>query len=94
MNLPYVKEYDKDGIVTNPINGSYEHKFQNRSDRKKLLKKVRFYGESKNYHLTVTKISRHRRFKQIINCIDPKTKKLTGERRVIEHYIDKHLTKN
>jgi len=33
MNKPYVKEYNEDGICTNPIKGSYESPFPNRRQR-------------------------------------------------------------
>lgn len=46
-NRPYVKQYDKDGNLMNPIEGAYTHKdvkmVMNRSQRRKyekILKKI------------------------------------------------------
>ena len=87
MNVPYVKQYDDNGVVTNPIVGSYKSEGKNRSERRKSLKKERFHGESNNHHLTVIQTAKYHRVRQVINCRDPKTKELTGEKRVIEHYL-------
>lgn len=53
------------------------------------MQKQRFHGNGKNYHLTVLKTGKYRRLKQVINCVDHKTKELTGEVRIIEHYLTK-----
>lgn len=37
MNKPYVKEYDENGIVLNPIVGSYRTKYPNRKERRKSI---------------------------------------------------------
>ena len=86
MNIPYVKQFDENGVITNPIIGKYVNEYENRAERKKFKQKQRFYGESKNHHLTVVKSVKYRRVKQIIECKDKKGK-LTGEIRVIEHYL-------
>ncbi len=39
-NKPYIKEYDEEGNLLNPINGSYKTKKINRRTRRKLLKKL------------------------------------------------------
>ncbi len=85
-NTPYVKQFDENGKVTNPIKGSYLHEFENREERRAKLQKDRFHGESKNHHLTVAKSSKYKRVRQVINCED-KHGVTTGERRVIEHYV-------
>jgi hypothetical protein len=59
---------------------------RNRQTKRRDQQKSRFYGESKNYHLTITPQGRYRRRKQIINMED-------GERRVIEHYDLKKSSK-
>ena len=38
MNKPYVKEYDENGVVTNPINGSYFDYYKNRTERRRKIK--------------------------------------------------------
>lgn len=86
MNVPYVKKYDENGVVTNPIRGSYLSEGENRAARRKDLQKQRFYGESKNYHLTVVKTQKYARVKQAIRCKDKKGN-YTGEIRIIEHYL-------
>jgi len=86
MNVPYVKQFDKNGVITNPIIGSYISEGENRATRRKIKQKQRFYGESKNHHLTVVKSLKYRRVKQLIECKDKKGK-YTGEIRVIEHYL-------
>jgi len=90
MNKPYVKQYDKNGIVINPIIGSYVNEFNNRRVRREVINEKRFYGESKNHHLTVVKTMKYNRHKQIIYCRNPKTGEYTGERRIIEHYLLKN----
>lgn len=50
-NKPYVKEFDAQGVLLNPIVGSYESKGPNRRDRRG--KEPRFIGNGKNHRLTV-----------------------------------------
>jgi len=76
-NTPYVKEY-KDGILMNPIKGSYLNAFLNRSQRRDT--KHKFYGESKNYHLTVLKNCKFKRVKQY-------TVNKEGGKKVVLHYL-------
>ncbi|MCK9430042.1 MAG: hypothetical protein M0R17_08570 [Candidatus Omnitrophica bacterium] len=80
-NTPYVKKYDKDGQLTNPIEGNFINEFPNRRSRHELKQTYRFYGESKNYHLTVKGILKYHRVKQIV--VDKKI----GDKKIIEHYI-------
>jgi hypothetical protein len=79
-NVPYVKKYDTDGKVINPVIGAYIHEYDNRKKRRIVMQKARFYGESKNVHLTIIKGARFLRLKQIE--FDKK-----GFRKTIEHYI-------
>lgn len=37
MNTPYVKKFDKNGQLINPIEEIYKSEFQNRSERRKKL---------------------------------------------------------
>lgn len=80
INVPYVKQFDKNGVVTNPILKGYFNEFQNRKERRAGMQKKRFYGESNNLHLTVIGTVRYLRFKQTITCRDMSKK-------TIEHYM-------
>jgi len=80
MNVPYVKKYNENGQVTNPIKGNYISEFPNRKERREDLQKHRFYGESKNLHLTVKGAFKFIRLKQV-----EFTKK--GKLKIIEHYL-------
>jgi hypothetical protein len=53
MNLPYIKKYDKNGNVTNPIQGGYFHNDLNRRERRKKPIGHRFISQSKNLHIDV-----------------------------------------
>lgn len=68
MNTPYVKQYDDNGNVSNPIEGTYLSKFKNRHERRKKMKEFP--------HI-----------KQFVNCRDKQGGELTGEVRMIKHYI-------
>ncbi len=84
LNVPYVKKYvtDENGVrkVSNTIVGSYKSEFPNRRSRHEAKNKVRFYGESKNTHLSVTPQGRYLRVIQI-------EKEKDGSLKRIEHYI-------
>ena len=75
MNVPYKKNYDENGVLINPIVEKLENFFPNRSERRKVKQKARFFGNGKNVSLTVTKTSRYLRRIQLI-----------GSKRV-EHYV-------
>lgn len=51
MNTPYVKEYDANGVVTNPItkDNPYLHQYPNRKARKN--RQPRFMGNNKGVNL-------------------------------------------
>ena len=51
MNTPYVKEYDKNGELLNPINGKYVNEFPNRQQRKP--NRQRFFNNKKTYQMVV-----------------------------------------
>lgn len=78
MNTPYIKHFDENGVLKNPIIGSYLNHFQNR--RKRRQRPERFYGESKNHHLTVGESSKYLRVRQI-------ERDENGKRKTIEHYL-------
>jgi hypothetical protein len=85
-NVPYVKRYNKEGDVANPISAIYEHDFPNRRERREKLNQVRFHGESKNFHLTVVRTVKFHRWRQFIALKDKKGR-YTGEVKTIEHYL-------
>ena len=84
MNTPYVKQFNSDGEVINPIKKNYLSPEPNRRARRAHKNQAPFYGESKNYHLSVLASVKYRRLKQI-------EKDKNGNRKVIEHYL---LVKN
>jgi len=49
MNMPYVKEYDNDGILINPIRRSYISKDSNRRKRRMSKQKEKLYGARKQF---------------------------------------------
>jgi hypothetical protein len=57
-NTPYVKRYNKEGLVTNPIPTGYFHNNPNRRERRLPLQKIRLFG----------------RLPQVIVCKDGKKK--------------------
>jgi hypothetical protein len=77
MNVPYLKKYDENGVLTNPINGKYANLFQNREQRKK--QKFRFFNNSASFKLQVTKRMKYHKFIQVEFDKD-------GKRKNIEHY--------
>lgn len=87
MNIPYAKKYDETGVITNPIKHFYPQEFDNRRERRSEITKIPFFGNGKNHPLTVYKTCKYLRMRQTIHCRDKKTKQLTGEIRVIEHYV-------
>ena len=79
-NKPYVKIYDEKNRVTNPIQGSYESPFPNRSARRG--KQPRFIGNQKGHALVVKGAMAFHKQVQFIECKDGSTKQ-------IEHYVQK-----
>ena len=69
MNRPYVKQYDSEGTLINPIEGYFPSKrankefpsgFPNRRERRDVLnKKNRSYSNKKGVQLVVTRIGRY-----------------------------------
>lgn len=81
INVPYVKKYNNDGEVINPIKGIYHTQGPNRKERRSDINEPRFIGNGKNYHLTVHKISK---FKRVVQVAWNKTKLCYKN---IKHYI-------
>lgn len=77
-NTPYIKEYNTEGVLTNPIKGAYINQFPTRKNRR--VSKERFFGNGKNTPLTIFKNSKFLRVRQIIKGNE-------GKKKTIEHYI-------
>jgi hypothetical protein len=79
INQPYVKKYNENGELLNPINGKFVSQNENRSMRK--TKQERFFNNSKSFKLLVTKTAK---FKKVIqNEINSET----GKSKEIIHYL-------
>lgn len=86
INIPYVKQYDKEGELSNPIDGHYLTSGLNRENRRRPLQKDRFHGESKNHHLTLAgKNGKYFRFRQLVIERDEDGK--VTKRKSIDHYV-------
>jgi hypothetical protein len=77
-NQPYVKEYNENGVCTNPIIDSYISNYPNRQQRHKKPK--RFMGNGKGISLTIFANKKYYRHRQIITLKD-------GTKKTIEQYI-------
>lgn len=81
MNTPYVKEYNEEGIVSNPIKEVYTTKGDNRRQRRAVKQKSRFFGNGKQARLVVHKNGRYKKVVQYV--MDNDSDKINR----IEHYI-------
>ena len=79
MNTPYKKQY-KDGVLVNPIEGSYKSQLPNRSLRRSKFQKDRFMNNSKSFPLV---ISGGLKYKKVLEIRKDKEGKLIR----IEHYL-------
>lgn len=98
-NIPYVKSYDENGVLTNPITKSnpYVNRFPNRATRKK--REPRFKGNGKNCSLTIIGNKAYYRVAQFIpeNFKTEFKKDFSGvvlshdkiESKTVHHYIPK-----
>lgn len=64
MNTPYVKKYDGNDVLTNPINGKYVNEFPNRQQRNS--KPPRDYNNKKSIPTVIHGIWRYIKRLQII----------------------------
>jgi hypothetical protein len=78
MNKPYIKQLNQDGIVSNPIEGSYLHSEQNRKQRR--LKPLRFMSNRRGVSITIDNSLRYIRTIQLIKLLDGSIKR-------IGHYV-------
>ena len=60
-NRPYVKKTNELGQIINPIISGYTTEYETRQQRRAHLNQPPFVGNGENYHLSVTKISKHKR---------------------------------
>ena len=79
MNQPYVKQFDSNGTLLNPIKGMYLNESPNRKERREIFNKPRFKGNGKNISLTIMPIGKFLRIRQVAKCKD-------GSINTIEHY--------
>lgn len=84
-NIPYVKQFDKNGELTNPINGAYKHEFENRKKRRAPKNKERFMNNRKTMQTVVFKTHRFLKMIQHVRFFNKETEKF--EIRRIEHYV-------
>ena len=84
QNIPYVKTFDKDGKLENPIGGFYSPAFPNRKTRRQ--KYPRFRGNNKGISLTVVKTQKYKRVMQLIQQVS-KERIHPVESKVICHYV-------
>lgn len=84
MNTPYVKEYNENGELLNPIKGKYASSNPNRSNRRLIHKKDRFKSNKKGQSMTVLVRDRYLKRTQLITFLNEETERI--ERRKIFHY--------
>ena len=78
MNKPYVKEYNDQGVVTNPIKGSFLTPSinGNRRDRRSVKQADRFRGNNKGHNLSVGPSYKYSRRIQCVLLSDGSIKKI------------------
>jgi len=88
-NKPYVKFFNKEGILENTISGIYSSEFPNRTARRSKPK--RFRGNNKGVSLTVVKTSKYKRVMQLIQMVGNLRNQTVENkhivRKVINHYV-------
>jgi hypothetical protein len=80
MNIPYIKEYNENGELVNPLLRTTLHKFPNRRQRRAELATKRFKGNKKGISLTVYNNMKYERTRQVVKQKD-------GTIKTIEHYL-------
>lgn len=73
MNKPYVKQYDENGLLLNPIEGKYTHSGPNRKMRN--AKPPRYFNNSANCQMSIVKNEAYRKYIQWV------------DRKPIVHYV-------
>lgn len=94
MNKPYVKKYDENGVMINPIERVYLSTEPNRAERRFSPKKFR--GNNKGFSFSIIQGSRYKRVLRVIEMIEKtrsgKDVKQTVEnnhisRKIIREYV-------
>lgn len=80
MNIPYVKNFDVNGILINPITQSYLNTHPNRKSRRSFKNRPRFIGNGKNFPLTCTGVHS---YKRVLQTEFGKS----GDKKHIYHYL-------
>lgn len=80
MNQPYVKEYNDQGIVSNPIRGKYENLSPNRKARRSHKNEPRFVNNRNGHKLVIGPNFKYRKKIQVEFDKD-------GKRKNVEHYV-------
>lgn len=80
-NIPYVKKYDENRELINPIKGTYTTGIGDRTSRRPETH--RFKGNGNNFSLTVMPKGKFRRVVQRVIEID------TGKLKNVYHYLTK-----
>ena len=87
-NTPYIKQYDTNGSLLNPIGDGYFSAFPSRRERRAHKNKPPLYGCGRNVPITYTPAGVYKRVRQVVK--DAKGNiwlNKDGQRRVIEHYM-------
>ncbi len=79
-NVPYVKHYDKNGKLTNPIETGFFQYGPNRKARRAPLQKCRFAGNGNNTPILIIKTTKF--YKVVQRYFNKK-----GEKVVINHAL-------
>lgn len=94
MNIPYVKHFDENGTLTNPITGTYPQPFDNRRTRR--FSEPRFLNNRKGVHLQDT--GHGRVFRKVLQNVYKLRAQPKGKRKypqapiydqigVVKHYL-------
>jgi hypothetical protein len=81
MNKPYVKQFNENGELVNPIKGIYASVFPNRERRRRIKQAEPFMGNSKGAKITVSGKFKYRRYVQVSNGVGK-----DGRIHTINHY--------
>lgn len=84
MNQPYVKRYNADGSIANPIHVIYSPSRPEQTRDKRKNVKHRFFNNRNSYPLVVYKDSKYKKVLQLV------MDKETGRLNKIEHYLLKN----
>ena len=87
-NVPYVKQFDKEGLITNPItkHTPYLHEYKNSREQKLDTHPKRFQGNGKNYPLVVLGTFKFLKCLQVVYLKDKKGY-FTGKVKYIQHHL-------